>query len=70
MRTETVRCDMCGADVMPGDMHGSYACMTEAFRSYDLCAVCCRIVEGVITGDANKIVSVVKMGDRAEKAQP
>lgn len=68
MRTETVRCDMCGAEVRPGDMHGSYRFMTDRFRDYDLCAVCCRIVEGVITGDANKIVSVVKMGEMAEKA--
>ena len=68
MRTETVRCDLCAAEVMPGDMHGSYRLMTDRFMDYDLCAVCCRIVEGVITGDANKIASVVKMGERAEKA--
>lgn len=69
MRIETVRCDMCGAEMRPGDMHGSYRLITNQFKNYDLCAVCCRIVEGVITGDANKIVSVVKMGERAEKAQ-
>lgn len=40
MRTETVRCDMCGAEVRPGDMHGSYRLMTDRFRDYDLCAVC------------------------------
>lgn len=69
MRTETVRCDMCGAEVMPGDMHGSYRLMTDRFRDYDLCAVCCRIVEGIINGDANKIVSVIdgrKSGETAK----
>lgn len=39
MRTETVRCDMCGAEVRPGDMHGSYRLMTDRSGT-TTCAPC------------------------------